>query len=180
MPDLYQGTELWDFSLVDPDNRRPVDYEHRQRLLGDLLAAQGGDLVALCGELLTHYADGRIKMWTTACSLRFRRDHAQLFQLGGYVPLGGNGEKSEHLVAFAREHDWCMGITAVPRLPYTLYGGEPRALPERWGDTLLALPSNAPGTFVNVFTGERLQASNGTLLCREIFAHFPVVLLISG
>jgi (1->4)-alpha-D-glucan 1-alpha-D-glucosylmutase len=182
MPDVYQGTELWDFSLVDPDNRRPVDYEHRQRMLGDLLVSQGdpGYLVPLCDELLANYTDGRIKMWTTARALRFRRDDPKLFQLGGYVPLNGNGERSEHLVAFAREHDWRMAITAVPRLPYTLYEGEPRGLPERWRDTVLALPSNAPGNFVNVFTGERLQAANGALLCREIFAHFPVALLIGG
>jgi (1->4)-alpha-D-glucan 1-alpha-D-glucosylmutase len=179
MPDFYQGTELWDFSLVDPDNRRPVDYELRQRLLGDLLAAPD-DLVALCDELLANYADGRIKMWTTLRALRLRRDYPELFQLGGYLALSGNGERSEHLVAFAREHDWRMAITAVPRLPHALYGGEPRALPERWGATLLGLPSNAPANFVNVFTGERLQAANGALLCREIFAHFPVALLIGG
>jgi (1->4)-alpha-D-glucan 1-alpha-D-glucosylmutase len=178
MPDVYQGTELWDFSLVDPDNRRPVDYELRQRLLGDLLAAQGGNLVELCGELLENYADGRIKMWTTMRALNLRRQRPELFQAGGYVPLSGHGERAEHLVAFAREHDWHMAITAVPRLPYTLFGGQPRALPERWGDTLLALPANAPAELVNVFTGERLRASNGTLLCREIFAHFPVALLL--
>ena len=177
-PDLYQGNELWDFSLVDPDNRRPVDYELRQRLLTDLLAAPGGDLAALCDELLENYPDGRIKMWTILRALNFRRERGELFQRGGYTPLSGSGEKQDHLVAFAREHDWRMAVVAVPRLPYTLWRGEmgrPRA--ERWGETQLLLPPNAPDRFLNVFTGETFQVRERALLCRELFAHFPVALL---
>jgi (1->4)-alpha-D-glucan 1-alpha-D-glucosylmutase len=195
MPDLYQGTELWDFSLVDPDNRRPVDYELRQRLLGSLPAAQDGevtqeaqtgpagapaDLPALCDELLQNYKDGRIKLWTALRALHARREHSALFQAGGYIALSGAGAKTEHLVTFAREHDWRMAIVAVPRLAYTLFGGEARTQPDRWGETQIVLPAKAPADFANVFTGERVQASNHALSCREIFAHFPVALLIGG
>jgi (1->4)-alpha-D-glucan 1-alpha-D-glucosylmutase len=180
LPDIYQGTELWDFSLVDPDNRRPVDFDQRQRLLGDLLLAQNGDTASLCDELMRSYKDGRIKMWTTMRALRLRRDHPALFQSGGYLPLSTEGERFDHLVAFAREHDWRMAITAVPRLPYTLYGGEPQPAAAAWGDTQIILPSNAPADLVNVFTGERIRVSNRALSCREIFAHFPVALLIGG
>ncbi|MGZ4817667.1 MAG: malto-oligosyltrehalose synthase [Terriglobales bacterium] len=179
LPDIYQGTELWDLSLVDPDNRRPVNYDLRQRLLGDLLAAQAGDLAALCDDLWHNYKDGRVKMWTTMRALNLRREHGRLFQLGSYSPLRGSGAKSEHLVAFAREHDWRMSVTAVPRLPYTLFGGDISA-EEVWGDTQIPLPSNAPASFVNVLTGETVQPSSRALSCREIFAHFPVALLIGG
>ncbi len=178
LPDIYQGSELWDFSLVDPDNRRPVDYELRQRLLADLLAA--GDLAELCPELLRNYKDGRMKLWTTMRALNLRRDYSVLFQTGGYTPLSGAGDKAEHLVAFAREHDWRMAITAVPRFPHTLYGGQTRADAERWGNTQIALPAQAPADFMNVLTGERVQALNRSLSCREIFARFPVALLIGG
>jgi (1->4)-alpha-D-glucan 1-alpha-D-glucosylmutase len=119
-------------------------------------------------------------MWTTMRALRLRRDRPALFQSGGYLPLSGEGARSDHLVAFAREHDWRMAITAVPRLPYTLYRGEPRPAAGSWGDTQIILPSNAPADLVNVFTGERVRVSNRALSCREIFAHFPVALLIGG
>jgi (1->4)-alpha-D-glucan 1-alpha-D-glucosylmutase len=181
MPDIYQGNELWDFSLVDPDNRRPVNYEVRQQLLGDLLAAQGGDLRALCDQLLQSYSDGRIKMWTILRALNFRRERGPLFQHGRYIPLSGAGGNEEHLVAFAREHDWRMAVVVVPRLSYTLFRGDMHArMAERWGDTQLLLPSNTPDEFVNVFTGEVFQARDRALLCRELFAHFPVALLSGG
>ncbi len=178
MPDVYQGNELWDFSLVDPDNRRPVDFDLRQRLLGDLLAAQGGDLAALCDELLAHYRDGRLKLWTTLRALQFRRDNAALFQLGGYCPLAGAGEKANHLVAVVREHEWKTAVVAVPRLAYKLCDGRSDPpLARHWGDTQLQLSPRAPADFVNVFTGERLRAEKGLISCRDLFAHFPVALL---
>jgi (1->4)-alpha-D-glucan 1-alpha-D-glucosylmutase len=178
VPDVYQGNELWDFSLVDPDNRRPVDFDLRQRLLGDLLASQGGDLPALCGDLLVNYADGRIKLWTTMRALQFRREHGALFQLGGYRALAGAGEKAQHLVAFAREHEWDSAIVAVPRLSYKLCGGRgDPPLARHWGETQLPVPPGLPGDFINVFTGERLRAEKGALWCRELFAQFPVALL---
>ena len=87
-PDIYQGTELWDFSLVDPDNRRPVDYALRERLLTELdRKSEAGNLQALCAELLENYEDGRIKMWTTMHALRLRRDRRDLFHPGLYQPM---------------------------------------------------------------------------------------------
>jgi (1->4)-alpha-D-glucan 1-alpha-D-glucosylmutase len=182
-PDLYQGTELWDFSLVDPDNRRSVDYELRQRLLTELdRRAESGDLITLCGELLNNYQDGRVKLWTTMQALRLRRDRRELFHSGKYTPLYATGPKSDHLVAFAREHKSHVGIIAVPRLSYTLSGGEGQApLGSMWDATELPVPSHTAEFVENVFTGERIKvAPNRTLLCRELFAHFPIALLISG
>src|SRR5580765_3521502 len=127
-PDIYQGTELWDFSLVDPDNRRPVDYALREQLLIELdRKAEAGNLPALCAELLEQYQDGRVKMWTTMQALRLRRDRRELFHPGDYQPMHATGAKHQHLVAFAREHQDQIAIVAVPRLSYTLAGGAMRA-----------------------------------------------------
>src|SRR5437016_3208976 len=123
-PDIYQGTELWDLSLVDPDNRRPVDYEERQRLLTELdRKAEAGNLLRLCAELMADFYDGRIKLWTTMQALRFRRDHRELFQVGRYIPLHASGAKGDHVVAFARENHNQVAIIAVPRFSYILSGG---------------------------------------------------------
>ncbi len=178
MPDTYQGTELWDFSLVDPDNRRPVDYDTRQRFLAALLDSQTSDLTSLCDELTRSYRDGRIKMWTTLRALQLRREQPDLFRLGSYTPINASGEKQQHVVSFAREHDWKMAVAAVPRLPHTLANGAPEAMSATvWGNTELMLPAHAPGELQNVFTGEIVRASNHVILCRELFAHFPVALL---
>lgn len=182
-PDIYQGMELWHLSLVDPDNRRPVDYGLRQRLLSELdRQAESGDLVRLCSELLANYQDGRIKLWTTMQALRLRRDRRELFHEGRYTPLLGSGPKSEHLVAFAREHEGQVAIAAVPRLSYSLAGGAMRfPLGDLWNATGLPVPAHTPEFLENVFTGEKLKVdANRTLLCREVFAHFPVALLIGG
>lgn len=182
MPDIYRGTELWDFSLVDPDNRRRVDFELRERLVQELEAQSSQGLVALCDELVRNYRDGRIKLWTTMRALQFRRDHAALFQSGSYVPLSGAVEKQEHLVAFARTSEREMAIVAVPRFSYTLARGSSRSNGGPWGKAELILPPAAAGArLMNIFTGEELRPSiNRTVLCAELFAHFPVALLSSS
>jgi (1->4)-alpha-D-glucan 1-alpha-D-glucosylmutase len=182
-PDIYQGTELWDLSLVDPDNRRPVDYELRRRLLTELdRRAESGDLPGLCADLLTHYQDGRIKMWTTMQALRLRRDRRELFHAGRYRPLPTVGPKQQHVAAFAREHNNQVAIVAVPRLSYTLAGGALHApLAGLWESTELPVPPRTAEFLENVFTGERIRVSaNRSLLCRELFARFPVALLVSS
>ena len=105
VPDTYQGTELWDFSLVDPDNRRPVDYERRRRMLRDLRSAAetpGGDLRELARDLVAAKEDGRIKLFVTYRTLQCRRDHPGLLSAGEYIPLAAEGSKAAHLFAFAR------------------------------------------------------------------------------
>jgi (1->4)-alpha-D-glucan 1-alpha-D-glucosylmutase len=182
-PDIYQGTELWDFSLVDPDNRRPVDYVLRQQLLTDLdRHAETGNQPALCAELLKNYQDGRIKMWTTMQALRLRRDRRDLFHAGHYLPLQATRSKSKHVVAFAREHLHQVAIVAVPRLSYSLAGGAVRApLAGLWEATEIPVPPRTSEFLENVFTGEKIRVTaQRTLLCSEIFAHFPVALLVSA
>lgn len=182
-PDIYRGTELWDFSLVDPDNRRPVDYSLRERLLSELdHRAEGNKLTELCADLVKNYQDGRIKLWTTAQALRLRRDNRELFHSGHYTPLQAQGPKRDHVVAFARERADQVAIIAVPRLGYTLAKGQLRPLlDEIWETTELPVPGNTPEFMYNVFTGVKIRVTaNRTLLGRELFQHFPVALLISG
>ena len=181
-PDIYQGTELWDFSLVDPDNRRPVDYALRERLLTELdRKAEAGDLPALCAELLDNYQDGRVKMWATMQALRLRRERRDLFHPGLYRPMHATGAKQQHVVAFAREHTNQIAIVVVPRLSYSLAGGNLRMpLAELWENTELPVPSRSPEFLENIFTGEKIRVTpHRTLLCREVLAHFPVAVLVN-
>src|SRR5262245_44810950 len=108
VPDIYQGTELWDFSLVDPDNRRPVDFARRQRLLEDLkreFVARGDRLAEFARELVLAKEDGRIKLYVTWRGLNSRRDHAGLFSEGEYLPCSMAGTRREHLFAFVRRNE---------------------------------------------------------------------------
>jgi (1->4)-alpha-D-glucan 1-alpha-D-glucosylmutase len=181
VPDIYQGSELWNFSLVDPDNRRPVDYEIRRRELEYLSArSQENELPSICDEMIATLEDGRAKLWTTMRSLNFRREHAALFQSGAYVPLYASLEKAGHVIAFARELDGESAVTAAPRFAYTLMKGELRPpLGDVWGDTEIAV-TRASADYENVLTGEKLKSSHTrALLCREVFARFPVAMLVA-
>lgn len=182
VPDIYQGNEVWDFSLVDPDNRRPVDFAGRQELLRDLLSRSAStDYVSLCRELMENWQDGRIKLWTTMRGLQFLREHRELFRHGAYVPLESSGAKREHAIAFGRlepSRDE-MAVVVAPRFAYTLMKGAMRPpMGDAWDDARIHLPRSAPTHFVNVFTGEILERqADGTLSCREIFRSFPVAVL---
>ena len=179
VPDIYQGTELWDFSLVDPDNRRAVDFELRNRMLSELEAADAStSLPELCQELIRNFQDGRIKLWTTSRALRFRREHASLFQSGKYIPLFASGEKQEHVCAFARVQGNDAALIAVPRRDSKLTGGaQCPPTGEIWGNTELPVPQGTT-RLRDVFTGNQLEpSSRGAVLCRELLAHFPVALL---
>ncbi len=133
VPDLYQGTEFWDFSLVDPDNRRPVDYPARQRALSDSTALT---------ELLAQWQDGRIKQALIAQVLMLRSQYPTLFSEGSYQPLEVVGEQAAHVLAFAREKEDKRAIVVIPRLPAELLGNAqtPFINAANWGDTRIILP----------------------------------------
>jgi (1->4)-alpha-D-glucan 1-alpha-D-glucosylmutase len=182
IPDLYQGAELWDFSLVDPDNRRPVDFSKRAQMLSELKRLEAGDPAQLVRELLAAWRDGRIKMYVVSRALGFRRAHDKLFQEGAYIPLSVSGERKEHVVAFARHEGDNWVLVAVPRLVAGLAApGQPPLGRRIWRDSVITLPAKAPKCWVNVLTGEALEASRareGTAL--EVHASFrrlPVALL---
>jgi (1->4)-alpha-D-glucan 1-alpha-D-glucosylmutase len=187
VPDFYQGSELWDLSLVDPDNRRLVDYRRRRELLGDLqgrIESAGTDLRPLAAELLANLADGRAKLYLIHRALHFRRAHEQLFSHGTYLPLEAAGSKRDHICAFARSLEGEAILVAVPRLVVRLAGEaeRPPMGPEVWGMTRLLLPPPlASRSYRNLFTGEVLTAdrSDGTpgLPLAAALSNFPVALL---
>ncbi len=189
VPDFYQGTEVWDLSLVDPDNRRPVDFSLRTAMLSSLRERiTAGDLAALARDLVEHWADGRIKLYTIHRALTCRREAADLFRKGAYAPLQAEGARKEHLCAFARQGgDGRTVLTVVPRLTARLTDNGAR-LPlgrEIWTDTWLTLPrSTASQTYVNRFTGVEIRAAfrdNGPILpVGDVLAEFPVALLEAG
>ena len=175
VPDVYQGTELWDFSLVDPDNRRPVDYERRRLLLADLKNCEPS--LSLARELTETKEDGRR-------GLHCRHEHPGLFTEGEYVPTLAHGERSEHVFAFLRRLGERWAVAAVPRLVAKLLlgvGGLPLG-PGVWGDTMLVLPGVRPRERCrNIFTGEVHDPSERdgqtVLPLADVFAHFPVAVL---
>jgi (1->4)-alpha-D-glucan 1-alpha-D-glucosylmutase len=188
VPDTYQGTELWDFSLVDPDNRRPVDYETRQRLLAELeeaVTAAGEDRRTLVRGLLRAKEDGRVKLYVTWQALVCRREHPRLFSTGDYVPLERTGIAAEHAFAFLRRREAGQAIVVVSRFLTRLLSPAV-TLPlgtAVWGDTRLVLPEGSAHRFRNLFTGERLttveNARHASLPLSRVFAHFPVALLLA-
>lgn len=161
VPDVYQGTELWDFSLVDPDNRRPVDFQRRMAFLAELKRREAHNLASLLRELLAHPEDGRLKLYLTYKALTFRRAQRTLFLSGDYWPLTVSGRRREHLVAFLRQHGEQYALIAVPRLLFSLApSGKPPTGRQLWRDTMLQLPEEAPQRWSNVLTAETLVIPN--------------------
>jgi (1->4)-alpha-D-glucan 1-alpha-D-glucosylmutase len=183
VPDVYQGQELWDFSLVDPDNRRPVDFELRERLLDSMQEAQhqsDGNLIATIAELLRNYQDGHIKLWLTQMLLRLRQNRPDLFRHGSYTPLLAKGSKAEHVIAYARSRAGEFVIAATPRLSLTLMkGAEAAPVGGVWNDTVLHVgPEFASSRLRNLLTGERVPLRDGSvLLCSDLFAQLPFALV---
>lgn len=187
VPDLYQGTELFDLSLVDPDNRRPVDYALRRQLLEwlqeriDAAGTRPGELAA---DLLAGRTDGRIKLYLILQLLNFRREHPGLLTTGQYIPLEPAGSRRDHACAFLRKGADTTILVAVPRLVAGLVGDSfrPPVGGEIWDDTSLPLPDDLSGaTFANILTGETLAPANGgaspALALAEVFRTFPVAVL---
>lgn len=167
VPDIYQGTELWDFSMVDPDNRRAVDYDTRRTSLASLESGEG-DLA----ELLENWRDGRLKLRLIAETLALRRREPELFVDGSYEALPATGPQADRLCAFMRAGEHSALVTAVALYPSRGHQAE------TWGDCNLALPSEAaPQRWTELFSGRELTLSQGSLLARDLFASLPVALL---
>lgn len=181
VPDIYQGNELWDFSLVDPDNRRPVNYAHRVALMKGLASPSPQQ----ARDLLNTLSDGRTKLAVTHYTLLARRQHETLFRDGTYLPLAISGQNADHLVAFARRRRQQIAIVLAPRL-YAQLLGEQQQLPvgaDVWGDTRIELDALAGVAEINNrFTGATVvveaEAGKRFIRAREALADFPVALLI--
>ena len=187
VPDIYQGNELYDFSLVDPDNRRPVDYDRRKTLLARLqnTARSSASLIEFVNGLSKLSASDDAKLYMTWKTLNLRNEEATLFQDGAYIPLKVSGERSEHIVAFARELKGQSVVVAVPRLCAALLGENLDTVCDEtlWGDTRVEITNALGKCYHNVFTGECLPvvetAGQFFLNISDLLRYFPVALLTS-
>jgi (1->4)-alpha-D-glucan 1-alpha-D-glucosylmutase len=179
VPDFYQGTEFWDLSMVDPDNRRTVDYERRRSALDDLKKGWESGRNHLFRKLLKNPQDGRIKLFVIHRGLQARQEHPQLFSSGEYLPLESGGAHGEHVFSFARRLGDAWSITAVPRfLTDLVEEGDPPLGEDVWGDTHLILPPECGADWQDALTGESLTAE-GNLPLSEVWQRLPVALLMS-
>ena len=180
VPDLYQGAEMWDLNLVDPDNRRPVDFNLRKSLLRNIKEQNQADLLSLVSQMLRTREDGRIKLFLISTALETRKQHGDIFQMGTYTPLVVSGKLRDHLIAFLREYDGKRSVTIAPRFFVSLV--EEGKLPlgsEVWQDTRVVMPDIASANWTNTLSGEIIPGGN-QLAVGQILKHFPVALLVSS
>jgi (1->4)-alpha-D-glucan 1-alpha-D-glucosylmutase len=177
VPDFYQGTELWALTLVDPDNRRRVDYGERIMRLGrlePLLARPSADGLA---ELWSDWRTGDIKLYLIAAALRFRRQRPDLYTRGGYQPLPSSGPAAQHVIAFARADEHDAAITIAPRLLSRLCPPGELPDPDVWAGSTVWLPKELAGRdWRNVLTGE-LHPESRALQLADVLRTMPLALL---
>jgi maltooligosyltrehalose synthase len=172
VPDIYQGTEFWDLSLVDPDNRRDVDFMARMDALSDCADLR---------ELARRWRDGRIKQAVTARCLASRQEFPDLFAAGEYLPLPLEGPAADRAIVFARCRKNATAITIAPRLAASLLGSARDVLIPAlaWGDTRFRLPARASSRCQNLLTGAEFVAQGGCVPLRVVLADLPVALMIA-
>jgi (1->4)-alpha-D-glucan 1-alpha-D-glucosylmutase len=185
VPDFYRGTELWDFNLVDPDNRRPVDYDLRRERLDSLWKDANRDVQNFAQRLVQRWPDPDIKLWIMSRCLNLRRERAELFSFGDYIPLAADGSAAEHVIAFARRNQQDC-IVVVPRHYYQLQSddakGSGRGVPgAEWKGTLLQLPDDFAGQWRCELSGRVISArqtdSRLSLDLADLFDVWPVAVL---
>jgi (1->4)-alpha-D-glucan 1-alpha-D-glucosylmutase len=180
VPDIYQGCELWDLSLVDPDNRSPVDFALRARLLEELRTRfERENRIELARELLRSWRDGRVKLFVTWRLLQLRNERRDAFLSGGYRRLPTTGRRADRIVAFAREQI----VVAAPRLVYRMLRLRHGGVPELSFDgEQISVPAKFPRRFVNIFSGEKIAAtvdgSRSRLAAAELFRDLPVAVIV--
>lgn len=180
IPDIYQGTELWDFSLVDPDNRLPVNFGMRQQYLDSLQQGIQNDIVSLMNELLANKTNSRIKLFITTQLLKARSKHQDVFQQGKYMPLRSTGAFSNHLITFARSTPDATLIAVAPRfLTRLIQPGQNPLGHEVWQDTAIQLPSSPCSSWTNLITQQSIDGTT-ELAVGDILKHFPIALLQSN
>jgi (1->4)-alpha-D-glucan 1-alpha-D-glucosylmutase len=182
VPDFYQGCDLWDLRLVDPDNRGPVDFDHRAALLDEIEKRGKQDLPRLVRELVQNWDDGRIKLYLIWRILNLRRTHPRVFLDGQFAPIKAIGKRGNNLVAYARHKRDIWIVTVVPR--WLARSQAPLTLPrsqEFWLGSHLVLPPNAPQSWMNILTGGTVKASQlqkaKRLSLRDVFKNLPVAVL---
>ena len=181
IPDFYQGSELWDLRLVDPDNRQPVDFATRDAMLSMLRKTDEADSFRL-DELVRNWKDGRIKLYLIWKALRFRAQNAALFAEGQFLPVESRGARHEHVMGFVRRHKKESVLIVVPRwLARGRYPTKPGGIAHFWRNTDVRLPAAAPTSWNNILTDETVEARSAggrpSIRIEKLFEHFPVALL---
>jgi (1->4)-alpha-D-glucan 1-alpha-D-glucosylmutase len=184
VPDFYQGTDLWAFDLVDPDNRRAVNYDARRKMLKSFDEQAARDRAALVDRLRENPCDGAIKLYVTREALRFRRDHHDLFAQGSYTVSGLEGIRGRHVIAFSRTLGKQTLIALTGRFFYKLCNSHGKPIGDVWGNTAVAVPKKTEFTsFRDIFTAETVTAEpreGGLFLpLSRVFSHLPVALLFA-
>lgn len=177
IPDVYQGTELWDFSLVDPDNRRSVGYQRRKKYSVDIKGIKKGDLNDRLTLMKTHFSDGKIKMYLLSKALKFRNDHRELFEKGTYLPIDVSGNFTENIMVFVRQYkdNWALIVVPVHVTEiFGLKGMQPEA--DFLSPTKLHLPEEAPKEWKNCLT-ETFIDPEVAIDIQALLKEFPVGLL---
>ena len=196
VPDVYQGNELWDFSLVDPDNRRPIDYDARRRLLARLADAPAADARAartLAEHMAANMADPGCKLFLHARVLELRRRDPELFQRGEYLPLRVTGRRAPHICAFGRRLEGRLAVVLAPRLYLKLMAAGSAADESRpwlplgaqvWADTAVQLPAGSAVPLRGVLDGAEVPRTPGegppAISVAAALRSFPVALLTGG
>ncbi|NJY62624.1 malto-oligosyltrehalose synthase [Salinimicrobium sp. CDJ15-81-2] len=173
IPDVYQGTELWDLSYVDPDNRRPVDYQLRKQYLEEIKAENVHEQLE---DLKQDFSSGKIKMFCLHKALQTRKNFKEVFEEGAYLPLEVKGENAEGIIAFARHYQEKAVIVVVPAMVTKFFTEELQVKEGLSEDLELLIPEELKGDFKNVITGKTISSEDIGL--KTIFADFPVALLL--
>ncbi len=180
--DFYQGSELWDLRLVDPDNRGLVDFERREAALKEIGKSEGENKTEALARLVDHWHDGRIKLYLIRKALRFRRDHDDLFHEGEFVPLRAVGCHAENVIAFLRKTSSTSALVVVPRWLSRIageFGGESKKID--WCDTHIVLPAGSPPIWRSILEPKELvsqdRQSGASLMLNELLGDFPVAFL---
>jgi (1->4)-alpha-D-glucan 1-alpha-D-glucosylmutase len=183
VPDFYQGCDLWDLRLVDPDNRGPVDFRHRAALLDEIEKRSKQDPMRLARELVQNWHDGRIKLYLVWRILNLRRKYPRVFLDGQFLPMKATGGRGANVIVYARRRGNTWIMTVVPR--WLARSKAPAALSRLhrfWVSSHIALPGNAPQSWLNVLTGEPVKTTrlrrSPTLSLRRVFKNLPVAVLI--
>jgi len=177
IPAFYQGAELWDLNLVDPDNRRQVDFKYRKNVLAHIKEKENSDMIGLIEELYSTKGDGRIKMFLTYRVLKARGDNLHIFEKGTYLPIKTEGKHKDCAIAFARRHENSWAIIIAPRYFSNIIKDDEKPLGGSiWGDTRIILPDGAPSKWIDVVTG---QECNNIGNIGNILGLFSTALLVS-
>jgi (1->4)-alpha-D-glucan 1-alpha-D-glucosylmutase len=178
VPDFYQGTELWDLSLVDPDNRRPIDFEKRSAMLAAIREEEAVDIRRLLQNLLSTREDGKIKLFLIYRALKARKRHREFFREGAYLQLESAGRFRSNVIAFARKYERQWAVVIAPRfLSHLVQEGDFPLGREVWQDTEVTIPDRSPLEWRNVITSEVISVGNA-LPVGDVLHSFPVALLM--